>query len=54
MKSNRENKNAEESKHSYHSTMKYLNFKMKKYDTSHENFVVPWQMAGKGEKEFNF
>lgn len=30
---------------SYQDTMNYLNSRLKKYDTSHESFVVPWQMV---------
>jgi len=51
-KDNSKKKSKNES--SYLETMNFLNSRLKKYDTSHENFVVPWQLGERKKKEFNF
>lgn len=54
MKPSDKNRTAFKKQRSYQDTMNYLNSRLEKYDISHENFVVPWQMVEKKKKEHNF
>ncbi len=54
MKSTGKSKEDLENKRSYLETMDFLNTRLRKYDKPHENFIVPWQMVEKREKEYNF
>ncbi len=53
MKTPGKNKKENEKGRSFQDTMDFLYRRLSKYDKSHENFIVPWQMDRK-EREYNF
>jgi hypothetical protein len=52
MKSTGDNKN--ENRRYHQENMANMNFRLRNYDNTHENFVVPWQMGVKQKKDYNF